>query len=86
MGCVNLGSMHENGDGTRDLNATYSYYKKACKLENGYGCKMQGLALENWVGTRKDIAKATELYSKDCDLKDQEGCDLYNKQTDYKPL
>lgn len=87
VGCVNLGSMLENGDGTkRDLNAAYSYYEKACKLENGYGCKMQGLALEHGVGTSKDIAKATELYSKACDLKDQEGCDLYNKQTDYKPL
>lgn len=85
--CINLGSMLENGDGTkRDLKAAYFYYEKACNLENGYGCKMQGLALEHGVGTSKDIAKATELYSKACDLKDQEGCDLYNKQTDYKPL
>ena len=60
-----------------DYENAIKYNKKACDLNDSYGCFILGNMYGQGQGVRKDINKALEFYGKACDLESEKGCQNY---------
>lgn len=49
-------------------------YKKACSLNNGFGCREAGVFYDNGYGVKQDYLKAKKYYRKACSLNYGSGC------------
>ncbi len=52
----------------QDFSKARKYFEKACDLNNGGGCGVLGVLYENGEGVEKDLIKATQFYSKACEM------------------
>ena len=72
--------MHSQGRGTIVNNdKAAQYYRKSCKLNNGYACNSLGVHYQYGLGVGKSNVKALKHYRKACNLEIQKGCDNYSK-------
>ncbi len=78
--CYNVGTMYDNGRGTRtNYFLAFTYFKKACDFGIANGCYNVGQLYGTGDGVRQDFAISKEYIGKSCDLGLQIGCDLYKK-------
>ncbi len=78
LGCNNLGSMYQQGQGvTRDEGKAFELYAKACTLRTGVGCRNVGILHADAVTLPHDRALAVAEFAKGCRFGDLDSC---NKQ------
>jgi hypothetical protein len=79
-GCSNLGAMYANGQGLKqDYFAATNLFEKACNEGVAMGCYNLGVIYEYGKGMTQNTQKGLELYGKSCDMRDQNGCDAYER-------
>lgn len=73
--CNKAGLMIGDGEGAAiDLEESANYYKKACGLGSGVGCRNYARRLVQGKGVSKDISDATYYYREACDLGYEKAC------------
>jgi TPR repeat protein len=75
LGCNNLGSLYESGDGVdKDEARAAGLYEKACAAGEVLGCYNLGSLYQEGRGVRKDERHAADLYEKACDAGNPAAC------------
>ena len=73
--CNEAGLMIGDGKGAAvDLEESANYYKKACELGSGVGCRNYARRLLQGKGVSEDISEATYYYQEACDLGYEKAC------------
>lgn len=76
--CINLGYMHEKGQGTeQNHKQALHYYQKSCDANHSIGCSNLGYMYENGYGIEQNTSKALELYTVSCENNNTLGCRNY---------
>ena len=69
--CNNIGVVYRR---TENYQQALKYYKKACELNNEFGCANLANLYYQGQGVKQDFAKAFKLYKKACDLNYMVAC------------
>ncbi len=60
----------------QDFSKARKYFERACGLNNGRGCNNLGVLYRDGQGVEKNSIKATQFYSKGCELGFQGACEI----------
>ena len=69
-------------DKAQNYQQALKYYKKACELNDGFGCFNLGILYSEGLGVKQDFAEAFGLYKKACELNYMIAC--YNLANAYR--
>ncbi len=69
--CSNIGVVYKK---TENYQQALKYYKKACELNNGFGCANLANLYYQGKGVKQNFHKAFKLYEKACDLNYMVAC------------
>ncbi len=79
--CIWIGDRYKFD--AKDYETSKTYYKKSCDLGYAWGCDDLGMLYFNGLGMAKDDKKATQYFTKACDI-DKMGFVCHHIATQYK--
>ena len=78
--------MYDNGSGVKQsVFEAAKYFRKACTLEDGTGCKNLGGMYDNGSGVKQSDFEAVKYYRKACTLEKGTGCGNLGRYVSQRP-